>query len=173
MLPFKVSLKKAVVARQVKMMCRMYEGNCPESLTVGLLGEHAVMAMFQAGGWLASHQSFIETQRQYFGDTQSASSIDIMARPSPGRPWLYYQVKTSLYRACWIKTACLEKCRDQGVASVFFVDVKIDGNMAHCEVYHQDSPEEIRRSWVRRPSGLWVHPQQANQSVLTGENHDS
>lgn len=168
MLPFNVSMKKAVVAREVKMMRRLYENSPAETLTIGLLGEHAVMAMFEAGGWLASHQSFIETQRQYFGDTDSASSIDIMARPSPGRPWLYYQVKSSLYRACWIKTACLEKCQDQGVTSVFFVDVKIDGSMAHCEVHHQVSPDEIKRSWVRRPSGLWVHPQQANAEIQTG-----
>ena len=166
MQPYSVTLRKSVVARQARLVARLYEDKNPEQTAVGLLGEHAVLAMFQQMGWLNNHQSFTEMQKVRFGQSNCESAIDILARPRSGVEWRAYQVKSSVYGACWISDSCLKTCEQYIVEAVYFVDVDIQGPVAHCTVYHRATPAEIRRDWVKIHGNVYTHPEYHRQDRI-------
>lgn len=164
--PYSITLRKSVVARQARLVARIYEDKKPEQTTVGLLGEHAVLAMFVDKGWMTNHQSLTEMQKVRFGQSNCESAIDVLARPHCGVQWRAYQVKSSVYGACWINNTCLETCERYIISAVYFVDVELDGPVAHCTVFHRATPAEIRRDWTKIHGNVYTHPEYHRQDRI-------
>lgn len=164
--PYSVTLRKSVVARQVRLVARIYDDKKLEQTTVGLLGEHAVLSMFESMGWMRNHQSLTEMQKVRFGQSNCESAIDVLARPRTGTPWIPYQVKSSIYGACWIGNDCLETCEHYLVEAIYFVDVELDGAAAHCTVFHRANPAEIRRDWTKIHGNVYTHPEYHRQDRM-------
>lgn len=160
----KIKLRTSIANKALKRMKQRYPGGNERDLRIGLLGEYAVVEHLRQQSFSVMHNSLAEMQ---FSAREGSTDIyyydDIGIRTN-------IQVKATEHDTCWIKSSCLRAYLTNGVDEIYFVDVKINGNITECFIYLRISPQTIKKTWLPIDRNIrLVHPTYHRNAAFTGK----